>query len=104
MTLEENEFDCATSKPIWKNSSSLTNKYTKIDEFDYRLIFNKEGRVIKVLIKIDSINDITVSDIASELVSNDMNLYVEEHYLVASTVRTSKQGEQAYLIILTTEV
>ena len=64
-------------------------KYVRLDEYDYRLVTDKEGNVLAINIYVDANNAIEIADISSELVRKDNRLYVDGLFLerVASAVK-----------------
>lgn len=54
-------------------------RYTKLDSYDYD--FEIEDDIIKgIMVYVGSNHGIDIADIASDINSNDGNIYVEGHY------------------------
>lgn len=53
--------------------------YAKLDNYDYEILMN--GEIITgIKIRVDGHNDVTISDISTEINANDGNVYVDGIY------------------------
>lgn len=55
--------------------------YAKLDGYDYRIYYNDEGELYMIRILVGSTNDVSISDISTDINSNNGHIYVEGHYL-----------------------
>lgn len=85
-------------------------RYAKLDEYDYELIY-KDGRVTAIHIPIKSLADVLAADVSSDIDVHNGFIYVEGHYLLCRslTIITDKRKiktnvERNLIVIRTTEL
>lgn len=73
--------------------------YCKLDMYDYQLVL-ADNEVTQVFLDMDSIHDIDIADIASEITASDGNIYVEGHYLEFIQMEVGKKSDNTACMIL----
>lgn len=74
-------------------------RYAKLDNYDYSLTKDSNGKVEYVVIVVDSSVDVVIADISSEITGADGNIYVEGHYLKLVKMVVGRGPERTYLTI-----
>lgn len=72
--------------------------YAKLDSYDYK--FRRvDGKIYAIVVYVDSLHDVEVADIASEITASEGNIYVEGNYfkLVQMYTKTNRPDAVIYI-------
>jgi len=77
----------------------MPHSWSKLDSYNYDL-FNPIGDDYRILIPVDNLEDITISDISTSITSNDGHIYIEGHYLVLDDIDVIQQDEDHWGLLI----
>jgi len=73
---------------------------TKLDRYDFDLVYDDNGLVTQVIIFVDNVLDQRIANIASSLTDTDGNIYVSGYRLLLQSGFVNKDEYNQYKYIL----